>query len=39
MIENDATIGITFVRSLIVMLVIGVLACLRTNNPSELHPA
>lgn len=39
MVENNATIGFTFALDLIVMLAIGVLACMRTNNLSELRPA
>ncbi len=39
MVENNATIGFTFARDRIVMLTISVLACMRTNNLSDLHPA
>lgn len=39
MIENNATTGMTFAHSLIVMLATGILACMRTNNLSERHPA
>ncbi|GAA0562381.1 hypothetical protein GCM10008997_08340 [Halomonas salifodinae] len=39
MVENNATIGFTFARDRIVMFTISVLACMRTNNLSDLHPA
>ncbi|SEN63112.1 hypothetical protein SAMN05192556_108125 [Halomonas caseinilytica] len=39
MMEKRATAGFMVARSSGMMLAVDVLACIRTNNPSELRPA